>query len=334
MPKIPETRPLLPKHPTKFMHRLRYFMRQKGLAAATEKSYCAWIKRFIKYHNLINPEKMNQHHIEQFLHSLVIVDRVTINTQKSALNAMAFLFNQFLGMPLGKLNITRAKRGPKPPVVLSPIETKAIIKVLKPPINLVVKLLFGSGLRVNEALSVRLKDIDFDSNKLLVENAKGGKSRLTILPASLRQELEFQSEIVNRLHETDLVNGHGWAFASSSEISSTNHRLRSLPWQYLFPSNALSYDTESKRLVRYHLNDSTVQRQVKYASRQCGLIKEVTPHTFRHTFATRLLEAGVNIRIIQELLGHANVSTTELYAHVLHKHGYALTSPIDTLGEQ
>ena len=331
MPKISESRPRLPKQPTKFMHRLRYYMRQKGLAATTEKNYCSWIKRFIKYHNLVSPENMNPLHVEQFLHHLVLVEGVTINTQKSALNALAFLFNQFLAKPLGKMNITLAKRGPKPPVILSPNETDSIIKALKPPIKLVAKLLFGSGLRINEALSIRLKDIDIDSDRLLVLNGKGGKSRLAILPISLRKELEFQIETVRQLHETDLGNGHGWSFSNSNDINKSNARLRSLPWQYLFPSNTLSYDAQSKRLVRYHVNDSTVQRHVRYASCHCGITKHVTPHTFRHTFATRLLESGVSIRVVQELLGHANVSTTEQYTHVLHKHG--LTSPIDFLNK-
>lgn len=188
-------RPSLPVIPVKFMHRLRPYIRQKGLAASTEKNYCSWIKRFIKFHQFLHPEKMNKLHVEQFLHHLVVVERVTINTQKSALNALAFLFNQYLGRPMGQLNITRAKRGPKLPTVLSNSEALAIISILKPPSKLVVQLLYGSGLRINEALSVRLSDLDFDANKLSVVNGKGGKNRFTILPTTLHEELKFQLKL-------------------------------------------------------------------------------------------------------------------------------------------
>ena len=329
MSRITGDRPPLPKKPIRFMHKLRSYVRQKGLAASTEKNYCSWIKRFIKFHQFLHPEKMNKQHVEQFLHHLVVVERVTINTQKSALNALAFLFNQFLDSPLGELNITRAKRGPKLPTVLSHSEAHTIISTLKPPCKLVVQLLYGSGLRVNEALSIRLKDIDFEANKLAVVNGKGGKNRFTILPTTLQEELKFQIEIVKRLHQVDLANGHGWAFSDENEINFANTRLRALPWQYLFPADTLSYDMKAQRPVRYHISDSSIQRHVRAAVKLCYLIKEVTPHTFRHTFATRLLEAGINIRVIQDLLGHSSVSTTEIYTHVLHKHGYSLKSPMD-----
>jgi integron integrase len=299
------------------------------LSAATEKNYCGWIKRFIKFHNFLRPDKMNKRHVEQFLHHLVVVDRVTINTQKSALNAIAFLFNQFLSQPLGKLNVTRAKRGPKLPTVLSECEVRSIVRVLNPPYKLVVQLLYGSGLRVNEALSLRLKDIDFDADKLSIENAKGGKNRFTILPTMLHEDLKFQIEIVKRLHKIDVANGQGWSFASEQQIHYANKRLKSLPWQYLFPANTLTYDSGSARAVRYRVHASTIQRHVREASIRCGLIKEVTPHSFRHSFATRLLESGVSIRVVQELLGHSCVSTTEIYTHVLHKHGVSVKSPID-----
>jgi len=313
------------------MHRLRFFIRQKGLSAATEKNYCGWIKRFIKYHNLVNPEQMDQRHVEQFLHNLVIVEHVTINTQKSALNALAFLFNRFLDRPLGELNITRAKLGPKIPTVLSHKEALYLINSLTPPKKLVAQLLYGSGLRINEALSLRLKDLDFDAGKLCVENGKGGKNRLTVLPVTIHDDLKFQVETVKRLHNADMANGHGWAFSAEHQIGSSNKRLRTLPWQYLFPSATLSYDPKSKQPVRYHLSDVSIQRSVRLSAKRIGLTKEVTPHSFRHSFATRLLESGANIRVVQELLGHACVSTTEIYTHVLHKHGFSFKSPLDGL---
>lgn len=322
-------RPPLPEKPVRFMHRFRFYIRQKGLSAATERSYCGWIKRFIKYHNLLSPNEMSRDHVEQFLHNLVVVERVTVNTQKSALNALAFLFNKFLDNPLGKLNFTRAKLGPKLPTVLSHKEALTVINSLETPKKLVVQLLYGSGLRVNEALSLRLRDLDFEANKLCIENAKGGKNRVTVLPVSIHDELMFQVEIVKRLHRTDLANGHGWSFSGEHQLAFSNKRLRTLPWQYLFPAASLSYDPVSMQPVRYHLSDTSIQRCVRCAAKQVGLLKEITPHSFRHSFATRLLESGTNIRVVQKLLGHASVSTTEIYTHVLHKHGYGLKSPID-----
>lgn len=331
MSRIIRNRPPVPNPPIKFMHKLRTFIRRHGLAATTEKNYCSWVKRFIRFHQYVHPSEMTKKHVEQFLHHLVVVEKVTINTQKSALNALAFLFNKFLDSPLGDLKITRAKRGPKLPTVLSHSEAIAVINSLLPPSKLVVQLLYGSGLRINEALSIRLKDLDFDANQLSVVNGKGTKNRFTILPTTLNEDLLFQIEIVKRLHHADLANGNGWTSADSNEINYLNRRLRSLPWQFLFPSNTISYDLESKRPVRSHISDSLIQRHVRIASKRCRLIKEVTPHAFRHSFATRLLESGTNIRVIQDLLGHANVSTTEIYTHVLHKHGYSLRSPIDDL---
>ena len=324
-------RPLLPSKPVKFMHRLRSFIREKGLAASTEKNYCNWVKRFIKYHKLAHPNEMSKLHVEQFLHHLVAVEQVTINTQKTALNALAFLFNQFLDKPLGDLKFTRARRGPKLPVVLSHTEALNIIGNIMPPCKLVVQLLYGSGLRLNEALSIRLKDIDFDTHKLTVANGKGGKSRVTILPTNLQGDLELQIDIAKRLHKADLANGNGWTAADSNQISFNNARLRTLPWQFLFPASSLSFDSLKRKPVRFHLSSSSVQRGVKTAANRCSLIKEITPHTFRHSFATRLLEAGTNIRTIQQLLGHAHVSTTEIYTHVLHKYGLSLKSPIEDI---
>ena len=334
MPRTEGSRPPLPNKPVKFMHKLRFHIRQQGLAASTERNYVGWIKRFIKYHQYLHPEKMSKQQVEQFLHHLVVVEGVTINTQKSALNALAFLFNQYLETPLGKLNITRAKRRPKLPSVLSHSEALAVINYLHPPSKLVVQLLYGSGLRINEALSIRLKDLDFDANRLSVVNGKGGKNRFIILPSQLHDDIRFQIEHVKRLHAADLANNGGWVMADENEISHNNKRLRELAWQYLFPANSLSYEIRFKRLVRHHLSESSIQRYVKKAVKQCELIKEVTPHTFRHSFATRLLESGTNIRVIQELLGHADVSTTEIYTHVLHKHGHAVLSPMDLLNRQ
>ena len=324
-------RPNLPDNPVKFMHRLRFYIRQQGLSAATEKSYCGWTKRFIKYHHLRSPESMNKRHVEQFLHNLVVVENVTINTQKSALNSLAFLFNRFLDSPLGELNITRAKLGPKIPTVLSHKEALNVICAVEPQKQLVLQLLYGSGLRLNEALSLRLRDLDLEANKLRVENGKGGKNRLTILPRSVHDNLKLQIEIVRRLHESDLANGHGWAFSGEHQIDAANKRLQTLPWQFLFPAKALSYGPRSKKPVRYHLSDTSIQRSVRHAANKIGLTKEIGPHSFQHSFATRLLESGTNIRVVQKLLGHACVSTTEIYTHVLHKHGYRLKSPMDEL---
>lgn len=329
MARIPENRVPIPLHSNKFIHRLRAFIRQKKLSLSTEKSYVNWTKRLIKFHGMKHPDDMGSAHVEQFLHSLAVVNVVTVNTQKAALNAMAFLFNQFLDKPLGQLNITTAKRKHKVASVFSHNEALMVINALSPPWNLMASIMYGSGLRVNEVITLRIKDIDFENHRLVVENGKGGKDRVTLLPKVLAELLEHQMKVVFQMHQADLKKGEGSAYLSEDVSNKRSNQSREFSWQYLFPGNTLSFDLSSQQRRRHHVNEKTLQRQVKQSINRCRLNKSGSPHTFRHSFATRLLEQGVSIRVIQELLGHASVTTTEIYTHVLHKRSIDIKSPLD-----
>lgn len=329
MPRIPEIRNPIPAQPKKFMHRLRHFIRIKGLSHATEQSYCGWVKRFIKYNHFQRPEQMNGQHVEQFLHHLVIANNVSVNTQKSALNALAFLYNQFLQMPLGQLNITKAKKQRTPPVVFSHDEAISVIQSLTHPWNLISQLMYGAGLRVSEAVRLRIQDIDFDNKIIKVERSKGGASRNTLLPTETINLLNRQFDIVGDLHDRDLRNGFGQVFISDSRADTELKTSSEFNWQYLFPSKTMSFDLVAQCPRRHHVQIKSVQRHIKQAIKRCRITKSASPHTFRHSFATHLLEQGTNIRVVQELLGHKNVSTTQIYTHVLHKDIFKIRGPLD-----
>lgn len=329
MPRIPEIRDPLPAHPNKFMHRLRDFIRKRGLAHATEKSYCGWVKRFIKYHHFKHPEEMNYQHVEQFLHHLAAVSDVSVNTQKSALNALAFLYKQFLRQPLGHLDITKARQQRKTPVVFSHDEALAVIGSLAHPWSLLSQLMYGAGLRVSEVIALRVRDIDFEHKIIRVEKSKGGKSRNTLLPHEAIKFLHRQLDVVSDLHNRDLRNGYGKVFINNNQLHVNLSASKEFRWQYLFPSKTLSYDMTAQCPRRHHVQIKSVQRHIKQAINSCRITKDGSPHTFRHSFATRLLEQGTNIRIVQELLGHSNVSTTQIYTHVLHENVFNIKGPLD-----
>lgn len=260
----------------------------------------------------------------------MIQGNVAVNTQKTALNALAFLYRRFLGVELdGAMLGVKARKQRKIPVVFSHQEAMAVIDRLEPPYRLPVQVLYGCGLRVNEALRLRVMDVDFSASLLLVQDGKGGKSRRTLLPESLREPLQAQLDYVERLHKFDLENGYGEVFMPNALARKYPQGARSLAWQYLFPARDLSQDPRSNVIRRHHMMDNTLQRQVLRAIRACNIHKKCGCHTFRHSFATRLLEHGYDIRTIQELLGHADVSTTEIDTHVLNKGGRGVVSPVD-----
>jgi integron integrase len=326
---IDDIRQNLPAQPQKFMHRLRADIRAKNLAYKTEKTYTHWIKRYIRFHNMTQPEKMGAQHVEQFLHHLAVVENVSVSTQKTALNSLAYCYNQFLKLPLGKLNITHAKVSQRVPVVFSHKEALAIIDGLLPPWKLIAKIMYGSGLRTSEVISLRVKDIDFDQDMILVRSGKGGKDRRTVLSDSIQSELHEQILHTAKLHEADLANGFGEVYLPNALHKKYPSAAKELAWQYVFPSFRLSVDPRSKILRRHHVNDRTLQKNVKKAILKARITKHASCHTFRHSFATKLLEQGNDIRTVQELLGHADVKTTEIYTHVLHKGVLGVRSPID-----
>jgi len=329
MARVDEARIPIPANPNRFIHRLRAFIRARNLSANTEKVYVNWIKRLIKFHGMRHPETMSSMHVERFLHHLAVVEQVSQNTQKVALNSCAFLFNQFLNQPLGSIQVTQAKHEHRQAVVFSYREATMLIKSMDSPFNLIAGLMYGSGLRVGEAVSLRLQDLDFDRGLLIVRNGKGRKDRVTILADAFNRPLRRQVERVIEQHQSDLANGGGIAYVPTALRIKVSEKYRQPCWQYLFPSRTLSYDASSGMAVRHHLNAKSIQRHVKYALKRCRILKDGSPHSFRHAFATDLMERGVSIRKIQELLGHANVKTTMRYVHVLQRKSSSIKSPLD-----
>lgn len=329
MRKMDDVREALPIKPVRFMDKLKVFIRARNLAYKTEKTYCLWIKRYIRYHQMQHPEQMNDGHVEQFLHHLAVVENVSVGTQKVALNAIAFLYNQFLQQPLGQINITKAKVQRRVPTVFSHAEAMNIIQRLSHPWQLIAQLMYGGGLRTSESIGLRVKDIDFDQQIIIVRNGKGNKDRRTVLPDQCVDRLREQITIVARQHEIDCQNGYGDVYLPNALARKYPSAVRELAWQYLFPSTRLSKDPRSNTIRRHHVYDRSLQRNVKESIRQCGIAKHANCHTFRHSFATRLLEQGNDIRTVQELLGHANVATTEIYTHVLNKGVMGVRSPVD-----
>jgi len=326
MDDVPRNLPLKPK---KFMDRLRVFIRFKNLAYKTEKIYCFWIKRYIKYHNYTKPQNMHAQHVENFLHHLAVVDNVSVNTQKIALNALAFLYNQFLEEPLGKINITHAKVKRKVPTVFSHKEAMRVISALQPPWNLMAKLMYGSGLRTSETITLRVKDIDFNRDMIVLRSGKGAKDRITVLSERIKEDLQSQITLVTKQHNADLQQGFGEVYLPKALSRKYPSAAKRLSWQYLFPSYKLSVDPRSNIIRRHHVHERTLQKNVKKAIQIVQIPKHASCHTFRHSFATKLLEKGNDIRTVQELLGHADVKTTEIYTHVLHKGVLGVRSPID-----
>lgn len=331
MASIQDNKVPIPPNPNRFIHRLRAFIRGRNLSYRTEKAYVSWIKRLIKFHGMKHPEDMNSWHVEKFLNHLAVIDDLTKNTQKAALNALAFTFNQFLEQPLGELSIAFATKERKRPIVFSHTEAIKIIDCLDPPWRLMAQLMYGSGLRISEVISLRVQDIDFGNHIINIRNSKGHKDRISILPEDSIEPLKLQLQLVRQQHTLDLSNGFGGCYLKDRKKVNRLARSKMVAWQYVFPARKLAFDLETQTKVRYHVSDKAVQRQVKFAINRSGVSKDGSPHTFRHSFATRLLESGTNIRVIQELLGHAHVSTTEIYTHVLHRDASQLSSPLDKI---
>ena len=272
---------------------------------------------------------MGAQEIEAFLNHLALNRNVTVNTQKTALNALAFLYKRFLGKNIDDLHFRNSSRKRRIPIVFSHKEASRVISYLPKQYQLIAKLMYGSGLRLNECLRLRVKDIDFEMNTINVINGKGGKDRITLLPEALIDLLEDQIKYVKRLHQFDMENGCGEVYLPNALEKKYPKAAVQLSWKFLFPSNNISTDPRSDKLRRHHIMDSTVQRQIKKAIILAGINKHCGSHTFRHSFATRLLEMKYDIRTIQELLGHSDVSTTEIYTHVVKHGGCGVKSPID-----
>ena len=312
--------------PGKLLDQVRDIMRMKHYSVKTEQNYVHWMKRYILFHRKRHPRDMGVREIEAFLTHLAVKEKVSASTQNQAFNSILFLYRKVLGISLEDKNITaiRAARKKNIPVVLTRDEVGRVLTLMSGIVQLMAKLLYGSGLRVMECVRLRVQDIDFGMGEITVREGKGFKDRLTILPESLAPALQDQIERVKVMHHQDLKNGYGSVYMPHGLERKFRNAHKELGWQFLFPARNIAIDPRTGIKRRHHMHESNLQRAVKRAAGQAGINKRVTPHTLRHSFATYLLMGGSDIRTVQELLGHQDVSTTMIYIHVLRPKGFGL----------
>ena len=316
------------------MDDVRDVMRLQHYSIHTERSYCDWIKRFIFFHHMKSRDdlKDGELKIEQFLTHLAVHEHVAPSTQNPAMNALVFLYKKVLKQTLDqKIDAVRAKSRKNIPVVMTHEEVTKVISLMKGTSQLVGKLLYGCGLRISEAIRLRVHDIEFDLKTITVRSGKGDKDRITTLPVSVIPLLKSQLTKVKIVHDQDLSQGYGAVYLPYALSRKYKNAEKEWQWQYVFPSGKLSTDPRSNAIRRHHIDPSIVNRAIKVSARKSGLHKRITAHTSRHSFATHLLQRGTDIRTIQALLGHKDVSTTMIYTHVLQRGGYGVISPLDDL---
>ena len=316
--------------PKKLLDQVRDAIRLKHYSYSTEKTYVHWAKRYILFHNKRHPAEMATGEVEAFLTHLAKDENVSASTQNQALNALLFLYRNVLQKDLAiPIKVLRAKPSEHLPTVLSKEETGRILSGMQGLHQLMAKLLYGCGLRLMECMRLRVKDIDFDQSQIIIREGKGEKDRTTMLPASLVQPLKNQIAFVRSQHDQDIAQGYGSVELPFALARKYPNADKEFGWQYIFPSDRLSTDPRSGIIRRHHLDPSGLQRAVRAAAKLALVDKPVSPHTFRHCFATHLLEAGYDIRTVQELLGHKDVKTTMIYTHVLNRGPKAVHSPLD-----
>jgi integron integrase len=315
----------------RLLDQVRHALRLGHYSRRTEDSYVAWIRRFILFHGKQHPELLGATEVQAYLTHLAVTDHVSASTQNQALSALLFLYRQVLGLELGELpSVVRARRPERLPVVLTRSEVRAVLGQLSGAAWIAVGLLCGAGLRLSECLGLRVKDLDFERLQIFVRRGKGGKDRAVPLPALVAAPLKAHLETVRRTHARDLRAGIG---AGMPDAIHRKYPRASMewPWQFVFPAGRVCRNARWGGPCRFHLHESAIQRDVARAVRQAGLAKRASCHTFRHSFATHLLEDGYDIRTVQELLGHADVSTTMVYTHVLNRGALGVRSPADRL---
>jgi integron integrase len=327
----PENTPSQPAAP-KLLDQVRDKIRVKHYSIRTETQYIHWIKRFILYHNKRHPREMGAKEVESFLTHLATAGGVSAATQNQALSALLFLYREILTVNLPWLdNVIRAKKPQRLPVVLSKSEVGKILARMDGTYALMAQLLYGTGMRLMECCRLRVKDVDFERREILIRDGKGAKDRVTMLPESLIQLLQQQLTKRRQLYEDDLAKGMAEVFLPDALARKYPNAASDWAWQYIFCSGSYSVDPRSGRERRHHIDEKLLQRAMKKAVAASGVQKLATPHTLRHSFATHLLEGGYDIRTVQELLGHSDVSTTMIYTHVLNKGGKGVISPLDHL---
>ena len=322
--------PSSPSQP-KLLDQVRDRLRVKHYSKRTEAAYIHWVKRYIFFHHKRHPMEMGKAEVESFLTSLAVDRNVSASTQSQALSAILFLYKEVLEQPLPWLDeVTRAKKPARLPTVLTRDEVGRLLKHVDDPLmDLVVRLLYGTGMRLLECLRLRVKDVDFARHEIVVREGKGAKDRVTMLPATLTDRLKAHLAQVKAQHVADLAMGKGDVWLPDALAVKYPNANKTWAWQYVFPAAGFSTDPRSGAVRRHHIDEKRVQRAVRRAAERAEIAKPASPHTLRHSFATHLLEGGYDIRTVQELLGHSDVSTTMIYTHVLNKGGRGVVSPLD-----
>ena len=315
----------------RLLERVSEAIRVRQYSRATEKSYLDWVKRFILFHGKRHPAEMGKHEIEAFLTHLAVNRAVSPATQNQALQALLFLYKQVFEVELPWLDdVVRAKPKRRLPVVLSTMEVRALLSHMPANLKLPASLMYGSGLRVTECLRLRAGDLDFSRHTVRIHAGKGGKDRATVLPENLEDSLHEQISWLSILHQRDLEEGFGFAQLPQALQLKLGKSSKRLFWQYLFPSNLRSEDPRNPGMwYRWHFHPTTIRKAISAAAAAANILKRVTCHTLRHSFATHLLESGTDIRTIQSLLGHSNVNTTMIYTHVVNRGALGARSPLD-----
>ena len=328
----PQSQSQLHPQPQRLLGRMREALRVRHYSIRTERAYVDWVRRFIRFHDRRHPARLGAVEVQAFLTHLAVERSVASPTQNQAKAALLFLYREVLGLQLPWLDeIVGAKLSRHLPVVLTPSEVRALLGQLSGTMELVAALLYGTGARLLEALRLRVKDVEFERREILIRDGKGAKDRVTVLPENLVLPLQQHLAGVKRVHLRDLAAGFGDVWLPDALDLKYPNAGRTWGWQWVFPSTVRSVDPRNGAAHRHHLNETTVQKAIAGAARRAGIVKPCSPHVLRHSFATHLLQAGYDIRTVQELLGHSDVKTTMIYTHVLNRGGRGVRSPLDQI---
>ena len=314
----------------KLLDQVRDVIRLKRYSHKTEQSYVAWVQRYILFHNKRQPQEMGAEEVEAFLTHLAVTENVAASTQNQARSALIFLYRHVLQHPLTEnIEAIRAKRSKDLPTVLTIAEVKAVLGAMTGTPQLMAELLYGTGMRLNEGLQIRVKDVDFGQQQITVRDTQGNQDRVTVLPQRIVERLQAHLVLIKHQHQQDLDQGYGQVYLPYALERKYANADRDWIWQYVFTASNRSEDPQSGIVHRHHLDPSIIQKAIKVAVRQVGIAKKASCHTLRHSFATHLLENGYDIRTVQELLGHKDVKTTMVYTHVVNRNGLGVRSPLD-----
>lgn len=318
--------------PKKLLDQYREALRSKHYSRRTEDTYIAWVRRYIRFNNMRHPKEMNIPEINAFITHLAMQKNVAASTQNQALSAVIFLYRTVLNIPLDEsaLRFVRPNKPKRIPTVLSKTEAKSVIEKMDGVYRMMAQIMYGSGLRLMECIRLRVKDLDFANHQIIVRDGKGENDRVTMFPDSLLEPLRLHLKQTKATHEQDLLAGYGTVHLPYALAVKYPNANREFAWQYVFPAPDLSTDPATGTKQRHHIHESSLQKAVKQAARLAKIDKPVSSHTFRHSFATHLLQNGYDIRTVQELLGHKDVKTTMIYTHVLQRGGLAVKSPLDS----